>query len=58
MKSVAAKNSAFKKSIGNWAKSIGVQGTFAEVHKKSPPFCFNLAKKLVYNNVKKALGLD
>lgn len=58
MKQVAAENGWLKTKIANWAKSIGVEGTFAEVHGKKLPFGFGLAKKVVYNNVKKALGLD
>jgi long-chain-fatty-acid--CoA ligase ACSBG len=26
--------------------------------KEDPSFCYKLAKKLVFNNIKKALGLD
>ena len=37
---------------------MGLEGTYAEIHAKAPPFCFSVAKKLVYNNLKKALGLD
>lgn len=37
---------------------MGVQGTFAEIHNKPVPFCYSIAKKLIYNNVKKALGLE
>jgi long-chain-fatty-acid--CoA ligase ACSBG len=58
MKQIATSNGFVKKSIANWAKGMGREGTFAETHKLQPPFCFGLAKKLVYNNVKKALGLD
>jgi len=44
--------------LATWAKGMGAEGTFAEVHKKKLPFGFGLAKAVVYNNVKKALGLD
>lgn len=44
--------------LANWAKSKGREGTFAEVNEKNPGFGFQLAKRLVFNNVKKALGLD
>ena len=55
---MAAQNGFLKKSIADWAKGLGRQGTFAESHNQSPPFGFSLAKRLVFNNVKKALGLD
>lgn len=46
------------KNIADWAKSIGVEGTFADMQNTDKPFMWDLAKKLVYGNVKKALGLD
>ncbi|EAR97244.2 acyl-CoA synthetase (AMP-forming)/AMP-acid ligase II (macronuclear) [Tetrahymena thermophila SB210] len=58
MKALAASNGWLKTKIATWAKGMGVEGTFAEVHNKKLPFGFGLAKKVVYNNVKKALGLD
>ena len=39
-------------------KSIGKEGTLAEYIGAPTPFGWNIAKKLVYNNLKKALGLD
>ena len=58
MKQIGAANGFVKKAIADWAKGLGKVGTFAETHNKSPPLCFGVAKSLVYNNVKKALGLD
>jgi len=58
MKLLANSNGALKTAIANWAKGMGIQGTYNELNDKQVPFCFPLAKKVVYNNVKKALGLD
>ncbi|CAD8089571.1 unnamed protein product [Paramecium sonneborni] len=58
MQQIAKSNGAIKTKIANWAKSIGKEGTFAQTHGLKPPLCFGLADKLVYQNVKKALGLD
>jgi hypothetical protein len=58
MKLMAQNNGYVKRSIANWAKGMGRQGTFAETHNTRPPVCFGLAKSLVYNKVKQALGLD
>lgn len=58
MKLIASQNGALKKTIGDWAKKMGNTGTYAEINGKPVPFCFTVAKKLVYNNIKKALGLD
>ena len=44
--------------MGDWAKSIGVQGSFNEVKNQGTGVQFSIAKKIVYTNVKKALGLD
>ncbi len=45
--------------IGTWAKSVGKQGTKDEVLKSQTfNLQFQLAKKLVFSNIKKALGLD
>jgi long-chain-fatty-acid--CoA ligase ACSBG len=48
----------FSNLLGDWAKSIGVEGTFAEMEGKTKPFAWDFAKTIVYNNIKKALGLD
>jgi len=37
---------------------MGVEGTLAEMEDKPTPFGWNIAKNVVYNNVKKALGID
>jgi long-chain-fatty-acid--CoA ligase ACSBG len=58
MKAMAAGNGFLKTKIATWAKSIGTQGTYDEIHEKDLPMSFKLAKTLVYNNIKKALGLD
>jgi long-chain-fatty-acid--CoA ligase ACSBG len=58
MKLMAAENGFLKKKIAEWAKSIGVEGTYAELNGKQLPFGWSLAKSIVYDNVKKALGID
>lgn len=58
MKEVARSNGWLKTKIANWAKSIGPEGTFQEIHNQPTSFQFKLAKILVFNNVKKALGLE
>ena len=44
--------------VATWAKELGAEGTQAEIQKRDPSIQFKLAKLLVYNNVKKALGFD
>jgi len=58
LKNMAKSNGFVKKSLGDWAKGMGVEGTFAEMEDKPTPFGWGLAKNIVFNNVKKALGLD
>lgn len=58
MQVIAKQNNAVKTKIASWAKSLGKEGTFALTHGQSPPLCFGLANKVVYHQVKKALGLD
>ena len=58
LKSLASQNGPLKKAIGDWAKSVGTEGTLAELQNRTTSLSFSLAKRLVYNNVKKKLGLD
>lgn len=58
MRAIAASNGWLKTKIASWAKSIGPDGTFAEIHGLKTPAGWGIAKKVVYGNVKKALGLD
>ncbi|CAK78507.1 unnamed protein product (macronuclear) [Paramecium tetraurelia] len=58
MQKVAKSNGVIKTLIATWAKSLGKSGTFAQTHELQPPTCFNLAETMVYQQVKKALGLD
>lgn len=59
MRAVAAQNGWLKTKIATWAKSIGKEGTIAE-EKDLPgrPRGWGLAKKVVFHNVRKALGLE
>ncbi|CAD8161832.1 unnamed protein product [Paramecium octaurelia] len=58
MQKVAKSNGLIKTMIAIWAKSLGKDGTFAQTHELQPPTCFGLAETMVYQQVKKALGLD
>jgi long-chain-fatty-acid--CoA ligase ACSBG len=58
MKLIAANNGFLKKTIANWAKSIGKEGTLAEHAGQPTPFGWGIAKTVVFNNIKKALGLE
>src|SRR5690242_15970468 len=44
--------------LANWAKDLGKRGTVPEIRGEEPPFGFGLAKSVVFNNIKKAIGLD
>lgn len=58
MKTMAAGNGFLKQWLGSWAKGVGLQGNVARVNGEPLPWGFSLAEKLVFSNVKKALGLD
>ena len=58
MKEVAKNNGWLKTKIATWAKSLGAEGTMQEIRKQPTSFQFKLAKALVYQQVKKQLGLD
>ncbi|CAM5999725.1 unnamed protein product [Sphagnum balticum] len=58
MMEISKSNGYLKTRIANWAKEIGTEGTILERRKEPLSWQFKLAKVLVYNNVKKALGLD
>lgn len=58
MRSVGAANTGVKKALGDWAKKIGVQGNYNLLDGKPLPWGWNVASTVVFNNVKKALGME
>ncbi|NWH70827.1 ACBG2 ligase, partial [Piaya cayana] len=59
MKSIGAKSSAFGRKVASWAKEVGLQTNLKRMNGYSEdPINFRLARHLVYNRVRKALGLD
>ncbi|XP_069734132.1 long-chain-fatty-acid--CoA ligase ACSBG2 isoform X2 [Phaenicophaeus curvirostris] len=59
MKSIGAKSSAFGRKVASWAKEVGLQTNLKRMNGYSEdPVNFRLARHLVYNRVRKALGLD
>lgn len=58
MRSVGAANTGVKKAMGDWAKRVGLQGNYNLLEGKPLPWGWSAANAIVFNNVKKALGLD
>jgi len=58
MRSAGAQAQGIKKSLANWAKKKGLEGTIASQEGKGYPTGWWLANTLVFNKVKVALGLD
>ncbi|CAK9293852.1 unnamed protein product [Gordionus sp. m RMFG-2023] len=58
MQELCDKMSGAKKAITDWANDIGWEGSIAEMKGKPLPSFYCLAKVLVFNKVRKALGLD
>eukprot|EP00178_Gracilaria_changii_P025332 TRINITY_DN78098_c0_g1_i1.p1 TRINITY_DN78098_c0_g1~~TRINITY_DN78098_c0_g1_i1.p1 ORF type:complete len:628 (+),score=111.28 TRINITY_DN78098_c0_g1_i1:318-2201(+) len=56
---IGAANGPFKRAIASWAKSIGTAASQArDAGDDLMPWGYNLARLLVFDNVRKALGLD
>ncbi|XP_047231835.1 long-chain-fatty-acid--CoA ligase ACSBG2 isoform X1 [Girardinichthys multiradiatus] len=62
MKSVGAKSSAVRRKVAAWAKDVGLQTNLTKMNQNAEagraPFSYQVAKKLVFKKVRKALGLD
>jgi len=58
MRATGAANTGLKKRLGDWAKGVGLEGGLARLDGKEAPMLYGVANKLVFENVKKALGLD
>lgn len=58
MQEIANGNGVVKTALANWAKGLGMEGTVKEYLRQDTGLCYKLAKALVFDNVKKALGLD
>mmetsp|Transcript_24945 Transcript_24945/g.34928 ORF Transcript_24945/g.34928 Transcript_24945/m.34928 type:complete len:654 (+) Transcript_24945:87-2048(+) len=48
----------WKKSLSDWAKQKGLEGSYAEQKGQDKPWGWFIANKVVFENVKKELGLD
>ena len=55
---IGAQTTGLKRKIADWAKSKGLNGTFAEQNGKPTPKMWSLAKKLVFDKIKENLGFD
>lgn len=58
MRAVGAANTGIKKSLGDWAKKVGLEGNLNRLEGKDVPWGWAVANKVVFANVQKALGLD
>ena len=54
----ASKNTGLKKKIGAWARSVGLDGGYADQKGESRPLLYGLADKMVFSRVRQQLGLD
>lgn len=52
MTEIGQETTGLKRKIADWAKSIGPEGTYAEINGGTLPRFWGLAKKLVFNKVK------
>jgi long-subunit acyl-CoA synthetase (AMP-forming) len=58
MQAAGAKAPPIRKKLVAWAKKTGLAGGFAEQRHEAKPLLYPVAKKLVFDKVRKALGLD
>ncbi|XP_061884340.1 long-chain-fatty-acid--CoA ligase ACSBG2 isoform X2 [Entelurus aequoreus] len=62
MKSVGAKSSTVRRKVAAWAKDVGLQTNLRKMNQTSvadpTSLSYQIAKKLVFKKVRKALGLD
>ncbi|XP_034036051.1 long-chain-fatty-acid--CoA ligase ACSBG2 isoform X2 [Thalassophryne amazonica] len=62
MKSVGAKSSTVRRKVAAWAKDVGLQTNLAKMNQNGAagrtPLSYQVAKRLVFKKVRKALGLD
>lgn len=58
MKQIARQNGWLKTKIATWAKNLGPEGTVQEIRNQPTSLQFKIAKALIFNQVKKQLGLD
>ena len=57
MKDSLSAATGIKKRLLDWAMGIGIQGTFDEMHGRSTPMFWSLAKRL-FGKIKTQLGLE
>jgi long-subunit acyl-CoA synthetase (AMP-forming) len=58
MQAAGAKAPPFRKKLVAWARKTGLAGGFAEQRHEPKPLLYPVAKKIVFDKVRKALGLD
>lgn len=58
MAAAAAQNTGLKRMLGQWARSVGAQASDAQQGRGRYPLLYPIAEKLVFQTVKKRLGLE
>ncbi|XP_077440942.1 long-chain-fatty-acid--CoA ligase ACSBG2 isoform X2 [Vanacampus margaritifer] len=60
MKATGAKSSTVRRKVAAWAKDVGLQTNLSKMNRTAEhtPLSYQIAKKLVFKKVRKALGLD
>ncbi|XP_028856113.1 long-chain-fatty-acid--CoA ligase ACSBG2 isoform X3 [Denticeps clupeoides] len=62
MKAIGAKSSTVRRRVASWAKDVGLQTNMMKMESNGAlprkPLNYRLAKRLVFQKVRKALGLD
>jgi long-chain-fatty-acid--CoA ligase ACSBG len=58
MREVGRNSSGLKLAIASWAKAVGLEGAYAKQNRRSTPWGWWVASKVVFKPVSNALGFD
>lgn len=58
LKTIGAQSPGIVRMISSWAKGVGLKANIARIEHRSAPKTYGIAKALVFNKVRKRLGLD
>ena len=58
IRAIGANKKGIQKSIADWAKRVGFEGSLNQIAGKSTGYAFNIANKLIFNKIKEGIGFD
>ena len=58
IRAIGASKKGVQKSIADWAKRVGFEGSLNQLAGKGTGLTFNIANKLIFNKIKEGIGFD